>query len=177
MALGDGDVELWRYLLVPNIINVIIIAFGLVVIWVYNNRRRYFPIKGRGSRPILLVVWTYTLVLLSLALRGPHWPCVLDSIIYVTGSQLCAFIYLYRVAVLLARHDLASKISLNTPLLNQQRESLCSKECNVLNTRKWNMIFFAYGPLSSFYHLISYHFDSWMTIGSCKYIVLFEFFF
>lgn len=150
--LGVGEPFLWgEMLLIPNIINVCLIAFMLITIWIYNNRRHFFPIKGRGSHPVLLVSWIYVMLLVSCAARGPTWPCVIDQMIYITGAQCSALIYLYRVAVLLVRNDIASEISLggggSTRNLFRKRRSCLhgTAKCRLLDTRKWNYFLIFYG--------------------------------
>lgn len=146
MGLAEGEAELWKILLIPNIINVVILGSFLVIIWVYNNRRSHFPIRGRGSRPVLLVAWISVIMLLSIAVRGPYLPCVFDTVIYITGSHCACIVYLYRVAVLLVRHDIAHEISFESRnTVRKPRSCLHGKgSCNLLDKRRWGLFLVCY---------------------------------
>lgn len=148
MGLGQGEPNLWEMILPANIVNVIVITFMVVAVAIYYKRRQHFPIKGRGSHAILLVALINIITLLSLAVRGPYIPCVIDLMVYIGCSHCGSGLYVYRVAVLLARHERANTItfqhSTRDLLQRQQGPHSCSKYCNILDTKRWNIVLLIY---------------------------------
>lgn len=153
MGFADTDLDYWELFLVANIVTVITMVFCLISIWMFHVRKHCFPIQGRGSTAILLAAWIFFTLLFRTVFRGPYFPCVVDIAIYVAGSHCGCAIYLYRVAVLLARHSIAREATLTVPLNSvRKRRSFVhgGVGCQLLDTKLWGIVLLGYGILVFF---------------------------
>lgn len=151
MAFGDVDLDFWDQYLAANIVNMITVAYCLACLVVFYNRKDHFPIQGRGSTAILLAAWIYFILLVRIAFRGPLLPCVVDSAIYLTGTHCGSAIYVYRVAVLLIKQDIARDASLSTPPSTLRiSQAWRWARHQLLHTKRWAIFLFCYGALLLF---------------------------
>lgn len=146
-GLSAAEPNLWDSILETNVVNVIVaISLALSMCW-YYQRRHMFPLKGRGSRAIVLCCFLYLVILISLAIRGPSVPCIVDTIIYCVCSHCGCALYIYRTVVLLVRHDIAEEIQLGPLKSTACKRSFLHhpKLAFILNFRVWSVGLPIYG--------------------------------
>lgn len=147
-GLSDTEPKLWEIILGHNIFHAIItVCLALSMVW-YRQRRYCYPLKGRGSRAILLCCGLFVIMLISSNARGPGWPCVVDLVIFCVGSHCAVAVYVYRVIVLLVRHDIAKEISLGPSTTLHDRSCLHNPRfVPFLKFRRWIFVLVSYGLL------------------------------
>lgn len=142
------ELKLWEIIPGPNIFHtIVIICLALSMIW-YRHRRYCYPLKGRGSRAILSCCGLYVTLMISLDARGPGWPCIVDFVIFSIGAHCGCGVYVYRVLVLLVKHDIAQEISLGLNSHPQNRSCFHNpKFTPFLKFRRWIFVLVSYGML------------------------------
>lgn len=145
-GLSVSEPQLWDLIPFQNTLHVLmIVCVALSAFW-YYKRRHIFPLKGRGSRAILLCSCVYIAVLISTVVRG-SLPCVVDVVVYCIGSHVACALYVYRVIVLLVRHDIAEEIQFGSKSSSGVSRS-CLHHRNFtpfLKFRRWVVVLIIYG--------------------------------
>lgn len=147
--LLKSEVALWEIAPIQNAFHLFFTVSLALCIVFYYYRRKYFPLRGRGTDAILSCCTIYLIVLISSCARGPGYPCVVDLIIFCVGSHCACACYLYRVVILLVKNDIAKEIQLgaSSPTLRSRSCLHNRRLIPFLKFRGWIILVALYGLL------------------------------